>query len=145
MSLCSEAGRVCYIPVGHDRGTQLPKKEVLDALRPVLEDETIPKIGQNIKYDLIVFKKEGVDIAGIVCDTMLASYLLDPSRRGHSLDDLAEIFLHHRTIHIKELIGKGKSQILFSGVDIEQATEYACEDADVAFRVAEVSASQDQG
>jgi DNA polymerase I len=138
VSLCSEAGKACYIPVGHARGVQLPKSDVLNALRTVLEDGTIRKIGQNIKYDLIVFKKEGVDIAGIACDTMLASYLLDPSRRGHSLDDLAEIFLEHRTIHIKELIGKGKSQILFSGVDIEQATEYACEDADVAFRVAEV-------
>lgn len=138
ISLSAEPGKACYIPVGHDRGTQLAKKDVLDALRPVLEDESLPKIGQNIKYDLIVFKKEGVDIAGIECDTMLASYLLDPSRRGHSLDDLAEVFLQHRTIHIQELIGKGKSQILFSGVDIDQATNYACEDADVAFRVADV-------
>jgi DNA polymerase I len=138
ISLCSIPGKACYIPVGHIRGTQLPKRDVLDALRPVLEDETISKIGQNIKYDLIVFKREGVNIAGIGCDTMLASYLLDPSRRGHSLDDLAEIFLQHRTIHIKELIGSGKSQILFSGVDIETATDYACEDADVALQVAEI-------
>ena len=121
VSLCPEAGQACYIPVGHERGAQLAKQDVLDALRPVLEDETISKVGQNIKYDLIVFKKEGLDIAGIACDTMLASYLLDPSRRGHSLDDLAEIFLDHRTIHIEELIGKGKSQILFSAVDIEKS------------------------
>jgi DNA polymerase I len=138
ISLCSEAGKACYIPVGHVRGDQLSKQEVLEALRPALEDCTIEKIGQNIKYDLIVFKKEGVEIRGITCDTMLASYLLDPARRGHSLDDLAEIFLQHRTIHIKELIGSGKNQLVFSQVDIDEASDYACEDADVAFRVASI-------
>ncbi|MBI5572024.1 MAG: DNA polymerase I [Desulfomonile tiedjei] len=138
ISLCCEDGQACYIPVGHVKGPQLGKKDVLEALRQVLEDESIEKIGQNIKYDLIVFQREGVEIRGIACDTMLASYLLDPSRRGHSLDDLAEIFLEHRTIHIKELIGTGKTQILFSEVDISEATEYACEDADVAFKVAEI-------
>lgn len=138
ISLCAEEGKACYIPVGHTQGIQLPKKEVLEALRPILEDETLDKIGQNIKYDLIVFKKEGVELRGIICDTMLASYLLDPSRRGHSLDDLGEIFLEHRTIPIKELIGTGKSQIVFSGVDISRAVDYACEDAEVAFRVASI-------
>ena len=138
ISLCCEDGQASYIPVGHVKGPQLAKKDVLEALRQVLEDESIEKIGQNIKYDLIVLKREGVEIRGIACDTMLASYLLDPSRRGHSLDDLAEIFLEHRTIHIKELIGTGKNQIRFSEVDIADATEYACEDADVAFKVAEI-------
>ena len=138
ISLCAEDGKACYIPVGHTQGMQLPKKEALETLRPVLEDESIGKIGQNIKYDIIVFKKEGVELQGVTCDTMLASYLLDPTRRGHSLDDLSEIFLEHRTIHIKELIGAGKSQILFSEVDISRAVDYACEDAEVAFRVASI-------
>jgi DNA polymerase-1 len=138
ISLCAEEEKACYIPVGHIEGIQLPKNQVLEALRPILEDESIRKIGQNIKYDLIVFKKEGVEIRGIVSDTMLASYLLDPSRRGHSLDDLGEIFLEHRTIPIKELIGTGKSQIIFSQVEISRAVDYACEDAEVAFRVASV-------
>ncbi len=138
ISLCAVEGKACYIPVGHDYGEQLPKQEVLDLIRPILEDESLSKVGQNIKYDMIVLKKEGVEINGIVCDTMLASYLLDPSRRGHSLDDLAEIFLEHRMIPIKELIGTGKSQILFSEVDIERASEYSCEDADVTFRVAAI-------
>ncbi len=138
ISLCAEEGKACYIPVGHTEGLQLPKKEVLEAIRPILEDENVKKIGQNIKYDVIVFKKEGIEVRGIVSDTMLASYILDPSRRGHSLDDLGEIFLEHRTITIKELIGTGKSQIVFSQVDISRAVDYACEDAEVAFRVAAV-------
>ncbi|HMK37636.1 MAG TPA: DNA polymerase I [Desulfomonilaceae bacterium] len=136
ISLCAGDEKACYIPVGHVYGMQLAKEPVLDVLRPILEDETIAKIGQNIKYDMIVMKKEGVDIRGIECDTMLASYLLDPSRRGHSLDDLSEIWLEHRMIPIKELIGKGKAQILFSEVDIANAYEYACEDAEVTYRVA---------
>lgn len=140
ISLCCEPATAWYIPVGHSYGEQLPKQEVLDSLRAVLEDPTIEKIGQNIKYDLIVLKNEGVEIRPISFDTMLASYLLDPTRRGHSLDDLAEIFLEHKMIPIKDLIGQGKSQVLFSEVDIAKATEYACEDAEVAFRVAEILA-----
>ncbi|MBI5248621.1 MAG: DNA polymerase I [Desulfomonile tiedjei] len=138
ISMCAENGKACYIPVGHTYGAQLNKEEVLSVLRPILEDETIGKYGQNIKYDMIVLKKDGVDIRGIICDTMLASYLLDPSRRGHSLDDLAETLLEHRTIKITELIGTGKKQILFSDVDIDSASEYACEDAEVTCRVAEI-------
>ena len=138
ISLCAEDGKACYIPVGHVFGKQLVKRDVLDALRPLLEDPGLEKVGQNIKYDMIVLKKEGIEIKGIKCDTMLASYLLDPSRRGHSLDDLAEIFLEHRMVPIKELIGTGKSRILFSDVDIEKAAEYSCEDADVTLRVAEL-------
>ena len=138
ISLCGEDGKACYVPVAHVAGQQLPKKDVLDAVRPILEDEGIEKVGQNIKYDMIVLKKEGVEIRGISCDTMLASYLLDPSRRGHSLDDLAQIFLEHRMVGIKELIGTGKSQILFSDVDIAKAAEYSCEDADATWRVASI-------
>ncbi len=138
ISLCAQDGKACYIPVGHTEGVQLPKEDVLRVLKPVLEDEQFEKVGQNIKYDMIVLKKEGVQIRGIVCDTMLASYLLDPGRRGHSLDDLAQIFLHHGMIPIKELIGTGKSQTLFSEVDIPRASTYACEDADATWRVASI-------
>lgn len=138
ISLCAEHGKACYIPVGHTEGKQLPKDDVLRVLKPVLEDEHLEKVGQNIKYDMIVLKKEGVQIRGIVCDTMLASYLLDPSRRGHSLDDLAQIFLHHAMIPIKDLIGTGKSQTVFSEVDIPRASTYACEDADATLRVASI-------
>ncbi|MGC8659089.1 MAG: DNA polymerase I [Desulfomonilaceae bacterium] len=137
ISLCAKEGRPYYIPVGHCRGPQLPKNETLDLLKPVLENPEISKVGQNIKYDLIVFRGEGIDIRGITCDTMLASYLLDPARRGHSLDDLAEIYLQHKMIPITDLIGSGKKQISFAEVDIERASEYSCEDADVTFRIAQ--------
>jgi DNA polymerase-1 len=138
LSFCAEGGKACYLPVGHTQGSQLNKDEVLAVLRPILEDETILKFGQNIKYDMIVLQREGITVKGVVCDTMLASYLLDPSRRGHSLDDLAESCLEHRTIKITELIGTGKNQILFSEVDIDNATKYACEDAEVTCRVADI-------
>jgi DNA polymerase I len=144
ISLAAEPGRACYIPVGHSTGTQLLKSDVLTALKPLLEDQTLAKIGQNIKYDMIVLKKEGVEIRGISFDTMLASYILDPSRRGHSLDDLAEIFLEHRTIHIRDLIGTGKNQISFAGVPVPEASVYACEDADVTIRVANILAPRVQ-
>lgn len=136
ISLCAKQGRPYYIPVGHNEGLQLPKKETLAILKSVLEDPGIGKVGQNIKYDLIVFRGEGIDIRGIAFDTMLASYLLDPARRGHSLDDLAEIYLQHKMIPITDLIGAGKKQTSFAEVDVERASEYSCEDADVTFRVA---------
>ncbi|MCL5124208.1 MAG: DNA polymerase I, partial [Deltaproteobacteria bacterium] len=136
ISLCAKQGRPYYIPVGHNEGLQLPKKETLAILKSVLEDPGIDKVGQNIKYDLIVFRGEGIDIRGIAFDTMLASYLLDPARRGHSLDDLAEIYLQHKMIPITDLIGAGKKQTSFAEVDVERASEYSCEDADVTFRVA---------
>lgn len=140
ISLCAKEGLAYYIPVGHHKGRQLPKQETLALLKTVLEHPGISKIGQNIKYDLIVFRGEGIDIKGIAFDTMLASYLLDPARRGHSLDDLAEIYLQHKMIPITDLIGAGKKQISFAEVDIERASEYSCEDADVTFRVASLMA-----
>ncbi len=138
VSVCARDGDATYIPVGHTSGDQLPKEDVLAGLKPLLEDEAVEKVGQNIKYDMIVLKKEGVDINGVTCDTMLASYLLDPSRRSHSLDALAQTFLSHTMIPIKELIGIGKSQILFSHVDIPQAAKYAAEDADATLRLANI-------
>ena len=138
ISVCAEAGMGCYIPVGHRKGKQLEKSHVLKLFGPLLENEAIGKIGQNIKYDLIVLEREGASIKGLAFDTMLASYILDPTRRGHSLDDLAELYLEHKTIPIKDLIGVGKSQIQFSEVTIEDATNYSCEDADVTYRVAEI-------
>ncbi len=138
ISLCAKEGKPYYLPVGHIKGPQLPKGETLAMLKPILEDPAISKIGQNIKYDMIVLKNEGVNLQGVACDTMLASYLLDPSRRGHSLDDLAEIYLEHKMIPITDLIGTGKKQISFAEVEIDQASEYSCEDADVTFRLSTI-------
>lgn len=138
ISLCTAPGEACYIPVGHNEGQQLPKSVVLNTLEPFLTDDAYAKIGQNFKYDLIVLRKEGIDVSGISFDTMIASYLLDPSRRGHSLDDLAEAYLNHRMIPIRDLIGSGRTQLSFSAVPISKAVDYSCEDADVTFRIAEL-------
>ena len=140
ISLCAKEGEPYYLPVGHIKGPQLSKSETLAMLKPILEDPAIRKIGQNIKYDMIVLKNEGVNLQGVACDTMLASYLLDPSRRGHSLDNLAEIYLEHKMIPITDLIGTGKKQISFAEIEIDQASEYSCEDADVTFRLATIMA-----
>lgn len=104
----------------------------------LLEDAGVEKIGQNLKYDLLVFRRAGVTLRGIAFDTMIASYLLDPGRREHGLDSLALQYLDHRTITYEEVAGKGKARIPFAEVPIEVARDYACEDADIALRLAEI-------
>jgi DNA polymerase-1 len=126
----------CYIPVAHRYlgvPTQLDKKLVLEKLKPILEDPKYKKFGQNIKYDLIVFRNEGVDLQGIDFDTMLASYVIDPSKRAHSLDDLAKEFLGRKTISYKEVAGTGQKEIGFDEVEIEKAADYAAEDSDITW------------
>ncbi len=131
-------GEASYIPLAHTQGDQLDKSATLQELKPILEDENIEKIGQNIKYDMIVLKKEGIELRGISCDTMIASYLIDSARRGHSLADLSQIHLNHKMIPISDLIGVGKNQITFDKTPIEEAKIYSCEDADVTFRVSNI-------
>ncbi len=126
-----------YIPVGHENKgdmDQPDKKMVLDCLRPILENPAIKKVGQNIKYDLIVLQKCGIRIQGIAFDTMIASHLLNPTHRGHSLDRIAMTLLGHKTIPYEAVTGKGKNQIGFQEVAIKDAVDYACEDADITFR-----------
>jgi len=108
---------------------------VLAKLKPLLEDAKIAKCGQNIKYDLIVFASEGIQLRGIEFDSMLASYVLNPSKRNHNMDALAMEYLGRKTIHYDEVAGKGVKQIGFDAVPIEQATEYAAEDADVTWQL----------
>ncbi|MFW6163749.1 MAG: DNA polymerase I [Planctomycetota bacterium] len=108
---------------------------ILDGLRPVLEDPDLPKGGQNIKYDMVVLANHGVDLQGVAFDTMVESYLLDPSARQHKLDVLAMKHLSLKMTPITELIGKGKAQISMAEVPVEQASAYACEDADVTLRL----------
>ena len=114
-----------------------PAEEALAALKPVLADPQVGKIGQNLKYDMLVLKNYDVELRGIVCDTMIASYLLDPSERSHGLDALALRHLNYRTIKITELIGEGSQQLSMAAVPVERAAPYACEDADVAFQLSE--------
>ncbi len=108
----------------------------LAALRPVLENPAIRKIGQNLKYDMVVLRAAGVELAGVAFDTMLASYLLDAGERNHNLDELAVRYLNHTTTKITELIGTGKNQKRMDEVPIPQITHYAAEDADVVWRIA---------
>ena len=109
----------------------------MESLVELLEDPEISKVGQNLKYDLLVFRRAGLELAGIDFDTMIASYLLDPGRREHGLDSLALQYLDHRTTTYEEVAGKGKSQIPFAEVPLETARDYACEDADITLRLAD--------
>tara|TARA_Y100000996_G_scaffold371902_1_gene320532 strand:- start:672 stop:3437 length:2766 start_codon:yes stop_codon:yes gene_type:complete len=123
-----------YIPVGHVNVKSLKKELVLKKLKPILEDSSIKKVGQNIKYDFIIFKKLGIELNSIE-DTMLLSYTIDAGNNRHNMDTLADLHLGHKTISYKELVGTGKKQKNFSEIDLNQATEYAAEDADVTLRL----------
>ena len=130
-----------YIPLSHSyisAPAQLPINLVISMLKPVLENPSIAKIGQNIKYDYQVLRRYGVEIAGISFDTMIASYILNPSSRGHDLDSMAMTFLNHKMIPIEELIGKGKEQITMSEVEVEKVSLYSCEDADITLQLKKI-------
>jgi len=143
ISLATAAGKACYIPVGHgragedlwtERPVQLPHPLVLAKLKPLLEDPAVLKIGQNLKYDLIMFRRSGIDVTPYD-DTMLLSYDLDAGLGGHGMDDLARRHLDHACIEFKDVCGSGKNQVSFDMVPLDRATEYAAEDADVTLRL----------
>ncbi|MBX7168871.1 MAG: DNA polymerase I [Pirellulales bacterium] len=136
VSLAAVPGDAWYIPVRSPAGEPcLEQEAVLTRLRPLLADPNLPKIGQNLKFDLIVLRRHGVEVAGVAFDTMLADYLLEAGRRNHNLDELSSRYLSHTTIKISELIGSGKTQKRMDEVPLAQITPYACEDADVALRL----------
>jgi DNA polymerase-1 len=141
----------CYVPLGHRDGgsagatdlfapesklcaDQIPEEAALKAIKPMLEDKSILKIAQNMKYDWLVFAQRGIQIEGYD-DTMLISYVLDAGKGGHGMDDLAKRWLNHDTIHFQHVAGSGKTQVTFDCVSIEKASEYAAEDADVTLRL----------
>ena len=134
VSLSSKIGKACYIPIGHKSNKCIEKDLVLKKLKPLLEDPSIKKIGQNIKFDFIVFFKHGINMTSME-DTMLMSYVLDAGKNRHNMDTLSEIHLSHKTISFKDLVGTGKKEINFSEVDVEKAKDYAAEDADITFRL----------
>ena len=134
VSLSSKIGKACYIPIGHKSNKCIEKDLVLKKLTPFLEDPSIKKIGQNIKFDFIVFFKHGINMTSME-DTMLMSYVLDAGKNRHNMDTLSEIHLNHKTISFKDLVGTGKKEINFSEVDVEKAKDYAAEDADITFRL----------
>lgn len=134
ISLSCAQHEAFYIPVGHRQvAPQIDKGLLLQELKPLLEDERIKKIGQNLKYEYIIFKRHGITLRGIYCDTMIASYLLNPSKHNHNLDDIAMDHLDYRMTSFKELTGSGKNTITFDAVPIEQARDYACADADITY------------
>ncbi len=138
VSFAVEAGESAYVPVGHDyldAPAQLTCDEVLEALRPILEDPQRAKLGQNLKYDCTVLHNHGVNLEGIRFDTMLESYVLDSTGSRHDLDTLALKYLGHKTIHYEDVAGKGKGQLSFNQVPLEQAGPYAAEDADISLRL----------
>ena len=134
LSLSSKIGKACYIPIGHDPKKSLDKGLVLKKLKPLLEDPSIKKIGQNIKFDFIVLFKHGINITSME-DTMLMSYVLDAGKNRHNMDTLSEIHLNHKPIAFKDLVGTGKKEINFGSVEVEKAKDYAAEDADVTYRL----------
>ncbi len=134
ISLSTKIGKACYIPIGHKTKKNIDKDKVLRKLKPLLEDSSIKKIGQNIKFDFIVLYKNGIDITSIE-DTMLMSYVLDAGKNRHNMDTLSEIHLNHKTVAFKDVVGSGKKEINFSQVDIEKAKDYAAEDADITLRL----------
>ena len=137
MSFCWEPFTAYYVPVSSSshQGSGLPKEEVLKALRSILEDEKVAKYGQNIKYDEIVMARHGVRLGGIAFDTMIASYLIDPIKRNHNLDDISLEYLNVKKITTESLIGKGKKSITMDAVPLAEITAYACGDADCVMRL----------
>lgn len=147
ISLSSTPGQACYIPIAHrneaagelsldggDDVPNLPLAEAVAALKDVLLDESVLKIGQNIKYDMEVLTRYGLDIAP-ADDTMVLSYVLDGGQHGHGMDELSELFLAHKTTKFSEVAGKGKDAITFDRVPLDKALDYAAEDADVTLRL----------
>ena len=136
MSFAWNDAEAWYLPLRSPAGEpHLDPPATLAALKPILEDPAVEKIGQNLKYDMIVLRGAGIDLAGVAFDTMIASYLLEAGRRNHNLDELAQTYLHHETIKISELIGKGKDQRRMDEVDTRQVADYAAEDAWVPVRL----------
>ncbi|MDC3053589.1 DNA polymerase I [Candidatus Pelagibacter sp.] len=134
ISISNRIGNACYIPLNHISGNNLNEKKVLSILKNYLEDESIKKIGQNIKFDFIVFYHRGITLNSME-DTMLMSYTLDAGKNRHNMDTLSEIHLGHKTIKFKDLVGTGKKQLNFSEVNVSEAKDYAAEDADITFRL----------
>ncbi len=134
ISISPKVGVSYYIPLNHKNYKNLNEKNVLKKLEKILIDKSIKKIGQNIKFDYIIFYRRGIDLEPLE-DTMLMSYVLDAGKNRHNMDTLSEIHLGHKTISYKEIVGTGKKQINFSEVNVEDAKNYAAEDADITLRL----------
>ncbi|WP_290991169.1 DNA polymerase I [Haemophilus sp.] len=140
ISFALENGEAAYLPLQLDylgAPKTLEKTTALALLKPILENPAIQKVGQNFKYDLTIFARNGIDVQGVAFDTMLESYVLNSTGR-HNMDDLAKRYLGHQTISFEEIAGKGKNQLTFNQIPLEKAAEYAAEDADVTMKLQQV-------
>jgi len=138
VSFAIEVGKAAYVPLTHNypgAPEQLDRDRVLAQLKPLLEDRSLAKVGQNLKYDMSVLANHGIDLQGIAYDTMLESYVVNAAGGRHNMDDLAERYLGLKTIHFEEIAGKGKKQLTFDQIPLEQAGPYAAEDADITLRL----------
>ena len=138
LSIAVEAGHAAYIPFGHDylgAPQQLTKQQVLQGIKPILEESTIKKVGQNLKFDISVLAQHGIQLKGIAFDTMLQSYVLDSVATRHDMDSLAEYYLQHATTSFSDIAGKGATQLTFNQIALEQAGPYAAEDADITLNL----------
>ena len=138
LSFCIEPGRAAYVPVAHvypGAPDQLPREQVLARLKPLLEDPRRPKVGQNLKYDMSILARHGVNLLGIAHDTMLESYVLDSTATRHNMDALAKKYLDYDTVQFEQIAGKGAKQLSFDQIPLEPAAHYAAEDADITLRL----------
>ncbi|MDI6786917.1 MAG: DNA polymerase I, partial [Planctomycetota bacterium] len=141
VSISHKIHQAFYIPLRHNylgAPEQLPAELVLSNIKPLLEDKTMCKIGQNIKFDIRVFKQSGMSIKEPIDDIMIASYLLNPARRAHGLEEIAQEYLGHQITTYKDVVGKGKKEITFDKVEVNQAKDYSAEDADVTFLASKI-------
>ena len=138
LSFATEPGVAAYVPVAHDyldAPAQISRDRALELLKDLLEDEKVQKVGQNLKYDRGILQNYGIELRGIAFDTMLESYTLDSVAGRHDMDSLSDRWLKHKTITFEEIAGKGKNQLTFNQIDLEQAGRYAAEDADVTLQL----------
>ncbi len=141
LSLSFNPHQAYYIPLGHrydGAPKQLDKEFVLSELKPLFQDEKLKKYGQNIKYEYVLLKRRGIELRGIEGDTMVASYLLNPTKHNHNLEEIAREYLDHRMISYKDVVGSGKKEVSFDQVDLNTAKNYSCEDSDVTFLVSHI-------
>ena len=138
LSFATEPGIAAYVPVAHDyldAPEQISRERALELLKPILEDEKALKVGQNLKYDRGILQNYGIELRGIAFDTMLESYILDSVAGRHDMDSLSDRWLKHKTITFEEIAGKGKNQLTFNQIALEEAGRYAAEDADVTLQL----------
>lgn len=138
LSFVVEPCVAAYVPVAHDyldAPDQIPRERVLALLKPLLEDEKVLKVGQNLKYDRGILANYDIELRGIAFDTMLESYILDSVAGRHDMDSLSDRWLKHKTITFEEIAGKGKNQLTFNQIALEEAGRYAAEDADVTLQL----------